>query len=282
MNTVDFSDSERQLAGLQESMGVSTEILTAEDIKSIAPFLNVEDIGIGRFCKEDGIVDAHALLQVYIKKARALGATVEEGVDVINIVTEHDKIVGIETTQGFISTPILINAAGIYADQVGRWAGIDIPINKRLGHIIFTEPIPSVPEDMPLLEIMNPELIYIGSSRKRVDYTVGDLDTDSFEHKPNLDLILEKHFDDLFYRASDIARAGIVNCTAGVRAATPDGIPILGPVEQVSGFINNCGLGGNGIIYSPCVGKLVAQYITGTNKMPLSIEPFLLKRFYSQ
>src|SRR5262249_2634808 len=113
INTTDYSKYEWERAKLLGNLGISYEVLNVDEIKAVAPILNVEDIGIGILCRGDGVVDAQALLQTYVKQAQVLGAQKEEGVRVTNISVRNARVVGVETTHGFVSTPIVINAAGI-------------------------------------------------------------------------------------------------------------------------------------------------------------------------
>jgi len=279
VNTVEYIDTERKRAKMQMSLGVPTVILSSDDIKKLVPFLNVKDIGIGRYCEDDGIIDAHALIQRYAKKSRELGSVIYEGVQVTGILKEKDRVVGVCTSAGTVSTPIVINAAGIRAKQIAGWVGIELPIHLDLRHNVYTDKVPSIPRNMPLLEILNPVVIYLGATEQRADYTVGSFSPGGFTHRPNLHLLLDTHYADLEYRMPDIAHAGIMKCTAGIRAHSPDGLPILGPIEEIEGYYNNCGWGGHGVMHSPIGGQLVASYITGVDTPSVSIEPFLFSRF---
>jgi glycine/D-amino acid oxidase-like deaminating enzyme len=260
-------------------LDIPVEILSKDEIKARAPILNVEDIEIGLFCEKDGIIDANALVHAYVSLAKMSGAVVETGVRATNIVIHGGKVVGVETTRGFVSAPVVINAAGIHAREVGAWIGLDLPLANALRHIVYNVPIPIVPEDMPMLEVLNPVVIYIASRGKRPDYTIGTFPTDSFEHKPNLELMLDKHLDDLIYRVPALAMAGVESVIAGIRCATQDFFPILGPVDEISGYFNNCGWGGYGITNGPVGGVLVAECIAGKSELDISIEHFVLKRF---
>lgn len=282
VNTSEFSNDQMEKANLRRSLGVPIDILTTKEIKSMAPILKADDLGIGTYCKDDGLVDAHALLQAYVRRAKSLGARISESVKVLGIKTSDSRVVGVETTDGFINSPVIVNATGIYAKQIGKLIGLDLPIQNALRHNVYTAPIASVPEGMPLIEVLNPEVIYLGSSGKRVDYTIGTFDTDSYEHKPNLDLLLERHLNDLIYRVPEVAEARIIDCTAGIRSITPDGLPILGPVDGIEGYINDCGWAGNGIMYAPIGGQLVADYIAHKKTTPINIEQFSLSRFKHQ
>jgi len=72
----------------------------------------------------------------------------------------------------------------------------------------------------------------------------------------------------------------VIRSFAGLRPYTPDGLPILGPVEGVDGFVMAAGHEGDGIALSPITGELIAQFIVeGRTEIPL--DPFRLERFAS-
>jgi sarcosine oxidase subunit beta len=77
-----------------------------------------------------------------------------------------------------------------------------------------------------------------------------------------------------------LSALNVIRSFAGLRPYTPDGLPILGPVEGVEGFIMAAGHEGDGIALSPITGELMAQFIAeGRTEIPL--EPFRLERFVS-
>lgn len=204
----------------------------------------------------------------------------------VSISVKNGKITGLDTTSGFIHTPVVVNAAGIYAKQVAGWAGIELPLKNALLHVVITEPTTLISENMPVIEILNPELIYIegrtspGSRGNMAEYSAGGAEkTESFNHAPQLDQFIEKYADNLRHRMPMIFDLGIMNCYAGIRTLTPDDLPILGHVDEVEGYINDCGWGGNGISHAPVGGQLIAECILKTNKVPVKVDPFLLNRF---
>ena len=70
----------------------------------------------------------------------------------------------------------------------------------------------------------------------------------------------------------------VIRAFAGLRPHTPDGLPILGPVDEVTGFFMAAGHEGDGIALSPITGELIAQMIA-TGKSDISLDAFRLSRF---
>jgi glycine/D-amino acid oxidase-like deaminating enzyme len=296
INTIENEKAMLELAEYQRSFGVPIDILSPAEIKSIAPFLNVQDIGIGLFCKEDGLVDTFAVLNTYIGQAKKLGATVDEGVRATGVMLQGNKVVGVETTGSIIHTPIVVNAAGIYDKVVAGWVGLDLPTIKAIRHTIFTEPTNLLPENMTLIEILNPQVIYIGKESGAAKYSVGLDETESFAHVPDLPGLLDKYGNSLVYRMPEIAQLGIKKCIAGIRSLPISkvsigsgsgrsvsqvgrSLPILGPVDGIDGYFNDCAWGGLGVSHAPAGGKLMAELITKKSNLNISIDPFLLRRY---
>ncbi len=75
-----------------------------------------------------------------------------------------------------------------------------------------------------------------------------------------------------------LRQINVIRAFAGLRPYTPDGLPILGPVENISGFIMAAGHEGDGIALSPITGELIAQMIA-TGKSDISLKAFRLSRF---
>ncbi|MEM2161110.1 MAG: FAD-binding oxidoreductase, partial [Candidatus Nitrosotenuis sp.] len=93
---------------------------------------------------------------------------------------------------------------------------------------------------------------------------------------------LPKVIDFAIQRVPVLENAKIVRGWSGIRPLTPDINPIIGPVDEVVGFVNDCGWGGEGIMHAPAGGHIVAEYVMGVQATIFTLEPFLLSRFAKQ
>ena len=291
INTSENTSKMLDLANSQRQLGVKLEVLDAHQIKALVPFINTDDIGVGLFSPQDGLVDSSAILNAYAKHAKRLGADIQQGVKATSIKTQNGKVVGVNTTEGYISTPTVVNAAGIYDKMVAEWVGIDLPTVKAIRHTILTKPTDILPKDMTLVEILSPEVMYISGEGGAAKYSIGLDETDRFSHIPDLYGTMEKYGDSLMHRMPDIVELEIVNCMAGIRSLPAlsgntgkqvsqvgHSLPILGPVSQVRGYYNDCAWGGLGVSHAPAGGKLISEMITGADSF-MDISPFLLSRY---
>ncbi len=139
-------------ARMLNRLGVATEVLDPAEIKRRYPEIRVDDLVVGTFGPDDGPFDPHMIVWGYAKRAMALGARVHQGVRATGVEVTGGHLAGVHTTAGFIAAPIVVNAAGPWAAEVGRWAGIEIPILNRSRTILVTGAFPAIPPDRPFVE----------------------------------------------------------------------------------------------------------------------------------
>ncbi len=93
------------------------------------------------FCPKDGHLNPFHTTQAYADAAERLGVKFMKYTKVTGIKVENGKITGVQTDKGFISTPVVVNAAGGYSKQIGDMAGADIPVYAERHQILVTEPV---------------------------------------------------------------------------------------------------------------------------------------------
>ena len=136
---------------LQHSLGVHTEWLSPDEIRRRLPLMRFEDALAGSFNQEDGLVDPNSVVMGYMGAAQRLGVQCLNKVEVTGIKAAAGKIIAIETNQGTIATPVVVDAAGPWAGLIGTMAGITVPIEPYRRQIMTTTPIPEVPMDFPFV-----------------------------------------------------------------------------------------------------------------------------------
>ncbi|MCL4500190.1 MAG: FAD-binding oxidoreductase [Chloroflexi bacterium] len=274
--TSDIADTLRAQRQVQQNAGVPTEVLAPQEIARLVPILNVDDIVFGSICWQDGVIDPHSVMQAYVRGARQRGAEIEEKVEATGLLMEKGCVSGVQTSAGVIFTPLVINAAGARAIQVGEWAGLKLPIKSYKRTVFVTDRFDSVPSDCPFVMDLATEW-YFRKEGPGVLMGMGKEESAMFD--PQLDwLYLETIVARAMHRAPLLADARVMRGWAGLRSLTPDDLPIVGPVPGVSGFFNVCGWGGHGVMHAPAAGQLVAQWIQ-RGHATVDTEPFRLERF---
>lgn len=267
----------RAQVALQRRLGVPTEILSPAEIARLIPALNVTDIELGSICWQDGVIDPHSVMQAYIKHARRFGAEINERVEATGIALESNRVVGAQTTAGDIATPLVVNAAGARAAQVGAWVGLALPIKNFKRTIFITDRFDEIPEPTPFVMDLAVEW-YFRKEGKGILLGMGVEESTTFE--PQLEWeFLDTMIQHALHRAPILADARVMRGWAGLRSLTPDDYPILGRAPRVEGFINACGWGGHGVMHAPIAGQLVAELIVDGATTTMNSEPFQLSRF---
>ena len=140
----------RQRMALQRRLGVDVREISPAEARAIVPALHVDDLVAAVWGPQDGMAGPAEVTNGFARRARELGARIVEGVEVAAIDVTRGRIHGVRTSQGAITAPIVINAAGPAAARVGRLAGVEVLVHPRRRHIFFTEPFPEIPGPVPL------------------------------------------------------------------------------------------------------------------------------------
>lgn len=262
---------------LQQSLGVHTEWVTGDEIRRRLPLMRLEDVLGGTYNPQDGLVDPNSVVMGYINAAQRLGVQALNNVEVTGITVRGGKTAAVVTSQGVISTPVVVNAAGPWAGSVGQLAGVPIPITAVRRQIMTTTPLPEIPADFPFVLDFAQSLYF---HREGEGLLTGMSNPDE---KPGFDQSIDTEFEMVNLEAA-IARmpllekAGLLSHWAGLYEVTPDAHPIFGrtPVE---GFYVVAGFSGHGFMHGPISGKLMAELIQDGGFKSLDVSSLDLARY---
>src|SRR5882724_327158 len=114
---------------LQRSVGIETRLVSPLEMHDIEPRLQVEDLVAGCYEPDSGYCNPVETAQGFARAARERGARVLEETEVLNVLTDGDRVIGVNTTRGEIRAPRVVNAAGLWGSRIGAMMGLDIPIS---------------------------------------------------------------------------------------------------------------------------------------------------------
>lgn len=264
-------------ADMQRSIGIPTQTLTPEGASAIVPEVDMAGVLGATFCPTDGLGNPHEITQAYEARARALGAKFLFGVPAIGLVMDGTRVTGVRTAQGDIATPMVVNAAGPYAAEVAKWAGVDLPVLPYRRHCFTTKPMAFVHEKLPMIVDMKTG-VYM--HRESGGMLLGLADKDeppSFDISTNWDF-LEKVVEPAMERLPALAEAEIGHGWAGLYETTPDHNAVLGVPQRVQGLMLANGFSGHGFMQAPGVGELISEWIVD-GKPSLDLHELRLERF---
>ena len=274
----------RKNVALQRSLGVEVDWLDPAAAARCAPGLNVDGVAAATFCRRDGIADPNAVTMGFAKAAQAGGATLARDTEVTGIRVERRRIAGVETSRGVIATGIAVNAAGPHARQVGRMAGIDVPVDPYRRHIFiaaFDRPAAGPPAVVPESRIMVIDFettFYFHREGAGLLFGMGDpQEAPTFDTTVRWDF-LPQVIDVAVKRLPALAAASVSHAWAGLYEITPDANPVIGPVPEVGGLFLINGFSGHGFQHSPAAGRILADVIVGCDP-GFDLAPFALERF---
>ena len=110
------------------SAGVVSEWIEPADAVRLVPWLALDGEEAVAFFPEDAYVDPYMLTQAYAYAARLRGAVIREGVGVTAIRSRADQVIGVETADGFLAAPVVIDAAGVWAGVLAWQVNIGLPM----------------------------------------------------------------------------------------------------------------------------------------------------------
>jgi sarcosine oxidase subunit beta len=270
----------KEIVTMQRRLGVETEWLAPEQIADRVPLLNLEGVLAGTNHPADGLADPSSVVQGYVSGARRLGVKLFTDVDVTGIQVDGDRIRGVVTNQGRVATPVLVNAAGPWAGQVGAMAGVDIPIVPLRRQIAVTGPLPEVPPDFPFVIDFDRSLYFNREGDGLLTGMSNPNEKVGFDQSvdPEWELV---HFEAAMKRLPTLERAGIASRWAGLYEVSPDAHPILGRIPRIEGLYCIGGFSGHGFMHGPICGLLLAEEVLDGAAHTLDISPLYIDRFES-
>ena len=257
---------------LQRRLGVDVRVISPEEAKKLVPALRVDDLVAAVWGPGDGLAGPAEVTNGFARRARERGVKIVEGVRVTGIAREGDRVTGVATTDGAVSAPLVINAAGPSAAAVGRLAGVEIAVHPRRRHIFYTEPFPEIPGPIPLTTD-RASGFYFRKEMEQILLSPGDVEDIGTDFEVPVDRAkIEEAVTKAVHRVPVLEHATIAGGWAGLRPLTPDDHAILGWAPGVAGFFLAVGFGGHGFQHSPATGRHVADWIVdGTPAMDLSL-----------
>src|ERR1700722_5674390 len=285
-NAERMTEIKRQ-ATTARSFGLEMHLLSPKEALDLWPLMDVEDVLGAAYLPTDAQANPSDITLSLAKGARQKGVRIIEDVAVTNLVLKDGRARGVETAQGFIACETIVICAGQWSKEIGRKAGILIPLQSVEHQYLITEAC-GAPRDLPTLR--DPDrLIYYKEE-------VGGLVMGGYEPNPipwALDgipdgfhfTLLDSRFDHFekimehaLARTPVLATAGVKTLINGPESFTPDGNFILGEAPETRNIFVGCGFNAFGIASGGGAGWALAQGIL-PGEPPMDLWPVDIRRF---
>lgn len=271
----------------QQKLGLDVTFLDKKDMRKRQPHIS-EHILAATYSPMDSQVNPLKVMQAFAVAAQNKGLIIKKGFGVSQIVFHKDYHweVITEDKESF-TAEFVVNAAGAWAGLLAKLIELDVPIRPKRGQIAVTEKIPALGEtniwsaDYIAMKL-NPELakgrrqilndLGIGlamSQTSEGNYFIGGTREftgfDNSTHFQAITLVIQEATR--FFPI--LQNVHVIRTFAGLRPASDDGKPFIGPVADYPGFFMAAGHEGDGIALAPITGKLIAEMITN---QPLALD----------
>ena len=257
-------------------MGLETEIIGPDEIAKIAPVTNIDGIIGGLYDPLDGHLDPSGTTHAYAKAARMGGAHIETHCKVLSTTQRADGTWDLVTDKGAVHAEHIVNAAGLWAREVGAMAGVYFPLVPMEHQYIVTEDVPQISAIIDAggehPHVMDPA----GESYLRQEgrglcigfyeqtcrpWAVNGTPWD-FGHE-----LLANDFDKIedsiafaYKRFPALESAGVKSVIHGPFTFAPDGNPLVGPVPGMRNYWSACAVMA-GFSQGGGVGLMLAQWM---------------------
>ncbi len=278
----EYTDHLRANVAMHQHIGIPSLLVTADDVRRLAPYFTANDFEVAAYEPESGYADPSATTMALMNAARQRGARLVQDCLVSGVRVEGGKVTGVLTDKGEYSAPIVVNAAGAWAAQVGRLAGVELPIDTwRHDTMYIRRPLGMCPVHPTVIDDANsmyfrPEtggLTLVGLEDGNVIGESPDGYTD--RAKPGF---VERGIERICKRIPMMDAGSVHSSQGGYDGITPDQRAILGQAGP-DGFYLVCGFSGTGFKIAPAVGACMAELILDGRASTVDITPFTPERF---
>ncbi len=254
----------REVLPLQKSLGLNIDWLEAQELRRLLPDLNPRELRGGTLSPDDGHASPLLANEAFYRRAKAAGAEFKFTENVTNLLIESGKIKGVVTDRGQYGAQVVINAAGAWAAEVARMAGVEIPVTPDSHEAAVTEPVQ---------RFFHPMIVDLRPADGSANYYFYQHATGQviFCITPNPSLwgfdvretgqflpMVSKRMIDLMPRLKNIR---VRRTWRGLYPMTPDGFPIVGWTREVDGFLLAAGMCGQGFMLGPGLAELLTRIV---------------------
>ena len=260
-------------ASMAKCFGLEVEVITPREAADLWPLMNAADLVGAVYLPGDGQTNPTDTTQAYAKGAKMRGARIFENVKVTGIHQKEGRVSGVSTEYGDIQAEYVVNCAGMWARQVGRLAGVNIPLHAAEHFYVVTEPIARLASGLPTLrdpgsatyfkEEVGCVLAGFFEAQAKPwgrggaaipEYFAFGTFSEDWEH-------LEDVFNQAMHRLPALETAGIKLFLNGPESFTPDDRYHLGEAPELKNFYVAAGFNSIGIQSSGGAGKVLAEWL---------------------
>jgi glycine/D-amino acid oxidase-like deaminating enzyme len=278
----DEADLLRANVAMQRQHGAHAEVIDAAELARLAPGLRTDDVTCAAWEPHGGYGDGAIVAGDLLAAAREAGACYRPNTPVRALITDGERITGVETDAGPVHASVTVLACGVWSPPLLAGAGLDLPIETELHNVAFVRHQPGGGPCVACIDsttqtYFRPEA---GGQLTLVGGFTGPRNADP-DGVPETAAAHE--LTDLIgavsRRVPALADGGIAAGISGVYDMTPDARPMLGEVDGRPGLVLAAGFSGMGFKISPAVGEALAELMVAGAASHVDLTAFRPGRF---
>lgn len=271
-------NSLKELVKYQRQFGLEIDFYEKEEILNIIPGLNPEGLLGGTYSPRDGSASPLLAIESFYKHAKKYGAIFKFREKVTGFETDKEKITAVKTANGTYKADIVINCAGGNASEIGKLAGIELPVTPDSHEGGVTEPVERFVN--PMIVDIKPEkgsknfYFYQHKTGQIIFCLTPDppiWGTDLRETSVFLPMVAKR----MIKVMPKLKYIRVRRTWRGVYPMTPDGNPIVG-FKGYKNFLQLVGMCGQGFMLGPGLGYYISEYLEGKTSEEINT---ILKEF---
>ena len=280
-------------AAVARAQDVPCEMISPAEAGRLWPPMRVDDLAGAVWLPSDGKANPTDLTQSLARGARNGGTRIVEGTRVLSIAAKQGRVTGVQwknkaSDEGHIACDVVVNCAGQWGRNVGRMAGVSVPLHSAEHYYIVTKEIAGVHRDLPVMR--DPDgyiyfkeevggLVMGGFEPDAKPWGMGGIPDDfEFQLLPDDWDQFQILMENALHRVPALQTTEIRKFYNGPESFTPDNNFLLGEAPELRGFFVGCGFNSIGIASSGGAGMALAEWIVN-GEPTMDLWPVDIRRF---
>ncbi|MEO8391743.1 MAG: FAD-dependent oxidoreductase [Chloroflexota bacterium] len=272
-----------------QAAGSPVEELTPQAFLEKEPGTNLDQIASVYYSTDAGFADPVLTLNAFADAARRNGVTIQQNTPVLSVKVEHDRVVGVETSEGIFSAPEVVLACGLWVDPLLSPLGLLSHLSFVRHYVVSLEMPPDAPHHSVLDASFNfyfrPEksggLCLIGTDLRHQEDHFEDLHNPALEPPRVTQALALAVWERVVRRFPAMEAARLRKGYTAIADMSPDSQPLLGKLP-LEGLFLAAGLSGIGFKIAPAVGESMAGLIAGSVAAEALLKPLRPMRVQEQ
>lgn len=278
-----YRDLEANVA-MQREVGANAHIITAEQARDLDPSLYVGDVTHVAYEPDSGFADPNATLFSFARAAMDRGVEFRLDTTVTRVLTAGDRVTGVETDRGTIEAPVVLVAAGAWANQLFAPLGIDLGLQPILARVtLFRWALDRSPKHLTYIDRVNHTWARPADGNCTLIGAESSISRHAGDPDHYAESVPQEYVDlcrEMVVRRWPVMRHSTMRGNwAGILMNSPDSRPIIDKMPQYEGLFCMTGDSGTSFKTSPAIGKCLAEWITEGAPKTVDLHPFRSTRF---